>query len=423
MQLTPSEKRNIIDNIFGLIQISEMTFKCKEYRSKIQDKMLENKNDIELTNEKIKLNKQFSEDKINNDIAIFETDNKKHNNDITSYINENKNIKNTNLQLTKKIIDLTVFIDKEKINIKNWEEKVIHADYDIKENIKNLKLIKLGNCSQCGHTWKPTEEQIQKVDDKIKRIQNDKKDIEKLSNDIDIVIKKYVKEKNEIDLLYDSGKSTIEKNEWAIENLNKTIGGNIKKIVELKKKKNNIDVIELEKKLKEYEDAYKKDYSMYNRMIRCESILADGGIRSYIIRKYLPMFNKSLKKYLNIMEATFMFEFDAEFNQKVDPRYRTALGYEGLSSGQKSRVNLAILFSLIDFAEKKSGSRINFLIMDETVDSIGLDNQGKESVLQILTHSIKKKLVFISHDKELQDNFDKSIEVELRGSFSHLTMK
>ena len=86
-----------------------------------------------------------------------------------------------------------------------------------------------------------------------------------------------------------------------------------------------------------------------------------------------------MEKYLNMMEASFTFEFDGEFNQKVDTRYRSCLDYDGLSTGQKARANMAILFAFIEFAERKSGSRVNLLSLDEVLD-VGLDKQGKETI-------------------------------------------
>ena len=118
------------------------------------------------------------------------------------------------------------------------------------------------------------------------------------------------------------------------------------------------------------------------------------------------------------MEIGIPFELNSEFNQYIDPRKRGVLPYEQMSSGQKARINLAIMFALIEFAELKSGSRINLLLLDEVIESSGLDSEGKENILGIIKHSVKKKMIMITHDQSVRDSFEKFIKIERVGRFS-----
>ena len=307
-----------------------------------------------------------------------------------------------------------------EINDKN---KYIHEkEVESRSINKEIKLHKEGKCPECKRNFDNPEDKIKELEKDLSAITSL---LETLSDELDVLNKEKNKSSNSIMGLDDlkfkkegelqNYKSSLDRIKYQI----KTDNSQIKTIEE---KKKDYDIAPLEEELDGFEDKYKKDFTMYNRMRRCEVILSESGIRSYIIRKYLPMFNQSLKKYLNIMEANFNFEFDAEFNQKLDGRVRSAMEYESLSSGQKSRVSLAILFSFIEFAEKKSGSRINILIMDEIIDGLGLDEQGKESVLNILQHNIKKKMMIISHDRAIAEHFDSTLKVSLQGNFSHVEL-
>ena len=426
MNLGSIDKRRVIDNIFGLDHITQMMFKCKDYKSKINEKLNIGRNDIELVKEKIRINKDFNNDNLVKQIDLLKNENDESEKGIVDAEKQELDLKKIISGKNEWRIKLT-----EKLEVANRErttckDDLNHCHYKLKDLKKKRTLVDSGTCDTCERDFSEDDrhKRIVNIDvEKFKiehmlKLHSDK--IESTAIAHEVVVIKLERLDDEI------SEHTKKKSElgWSMNNCHSNIEKNNVKIKQLEEKLNdNTDTILLEKELRENQQVFAKDHIMYQRVTKCETVLSDSGIRSYIIKKYLPMFNDSLKKYLDIMEADFAFEFDAEFNQHINPRYRSCFNYESLSSGQKTRVNLAILFSLIDFAEKKSGSRLNILILDEVIESMNLDERGKENILDIIKNMISKKMIVISHNYNIQDMFDKHAHVTINAGFSVMEVK
>ena len=150
------------------------------------------------------------------------------------------------------------------------------------------------------------------------------------------------------------------------------------------------------------------------------SLLKDGGVKSKIIKKYLPLINQQVNKYLRMMDFYINFKLDEEFNETIQSPIHEDFSYASFSEGEKMRIDLALLFTWREIARYKNSVNTNLLIMDEIFDS-SLDGMGTEEFLKIIKYVIKDANVFvISHKQSLHDRFESMIQFEKVKGFSRM---
>ena len=180
-------------------------------------------------------------------------------------------------------------------------------------------------------------------------------------------------------------------------------------------------VPEMEKQLKEIETKYQELLEDRNLLQVASALLKDGGIKSKIIKQYIPVINKLINKYLSAMEFMCQFELDEQFNETIKSRYRDVFSYASFSEGEKMRINLAILFTWRAIAKLRNSINTNLLIMDEVFDS-SLDANGTEEFLKIINSlTLDTNTFIISHKSDqLYDKFEKVIRFEKNKNFSRI---
>lgn len=146
------------------------------------------------------------------------------------------------------------------------------------------------------------------------------------------------------------------------------------------------------------------------------TLLKDGGIKSYIIRQYIPIINKEINRYLQKLDFFVDFYLDENFNETIKSRFYDIFSYENFSEGEKSRIDLALLFTWRSLAELKNKSNVNLLVLDE-VFSGPLDSEGIILFKKVL-NSINHNKVVITHNVELINEFNRVIQVTKEGDFS-----
>tara|TARA_B100001093_G_C26361359_1_gene814627 strand:- start:37 stop:645 length:609 start_codon:yes stop_codon:yes gene_type:complete len=150
------------------------------------------------------------------------------------------------------------------------------------------------------------------------------------------------------------------------------------------------------------------------------SLLKDGGVKSKIIKKYLPLINQQVNRYLQMMDFYINFTLDEEFNETVQSPIHDNFSYASFSEGEKMRIDLALLFTWREVARYKNSVNTNLLIMDEVFDS-SLDGYGTEEFLKIIRFVVKDANVFvISHKTGMDDRFDSVLRYEKVKGFSRL---
>ena len=150
------------------------------------------------------------------------------------------------------------------------------------------------------------------------------------------------------------------------------------------------------------------------------SLLKDGGVKSKIIKKYLPLINQQVNRYLQMMDFYINFTLDEEFNETVQSPIHEDFSYASFSEGEKMRIDLALLFTWREVARMKNSVNTNLLIMDEVFDS-SLDGFGTEEFLKIIKYVIKDANIFvISHKTGLEDKFQSVLRFEKVKGFSRM---
>ena len=152
-----------------------------------------------------------------------------------------------------------------------------------------------------------------------------------------------------------------------------------------------------------------------------EELLRDGGIKSKIIKQYLPVINKLINQYLQVLDFFVLFNIDEEFNETIRSRHRDDFSYTSFSEGEKSRIDLALMFTWRQIARMKNSTNTNLLILDETFDS-SLDTDGVDNLLKILaTLDTDTNTFIISHKTDVLDGkFENKLTFEKINNFSKL---
>jgi len=151
------------------------------------------------------------------------------------------------------------------------------------------------------------------------------------------------------------------------------------------------------------------------------SLLKDDGVKTKIIKKYLPFINQQVNRYLQKMDFYINFRLNEEFNETIESPIHENFSYSSFSEGEKMRIDLALLFTWREVARVKNSVNTNLLIMDEVFDS-SLDGMGTDEFLKIIRYVIKDANVFvISHKPDLQEKFENVIRFEKLKGFSRMT--
>lgn len=150
------------------------------------------------------------------------------------------------------------------------------------------------------------------------------------------------------------------------------------------------------------------------------NLLKDSGVKSKIIKKYLPLINQQVNRYLQMMDFYINFTLDEEFNETIQSPIHEDFSYSSFSEGEKQRIDLALLFTWREVAKFKNSTNTNLLIMDEVFDS-SLDGYGTEEFLKIIRYVITDANIFvISHKTGLEDKFESVIRFEKKKNFSYM---
>ena len=149
-------------------------------------------------------------------------------------------------------------------------------------------------------------------------------------------------------------------------------------------------------------------------------LLKDGGVKTKIIKKYLPLINQQVNRYLQMMDFYINFTLDEEFNETIQSPIHEDFSYASFSEGEKQRIDLALLFTWREVAKFKNSVSTNLMILDEVFDS-SLDGQGTEEFLKIIRYVIKDANIFvISHKTGMEDKFENVIRFEKLKGFSRM---
>lgn len=422
MQLPSGQRRDIIEDLLDLQIFTTMN-------SLLKDKVLMNTvalqtktSDKKIIEEKIKLIKEhLIEMKNNNDQLIKEkqdrineTDDKIEDLD-KQYTSLKRQISTLENGLEDKN-DLSTRINK----LSSLKHQIEAKRAIIEKDIKFFE--KHENCPTCT--------QAISSDFREKTVSLKQNEIETIDDGLTKLIEQYEQAQKNLDKVLEI-QADINKIKMDMHALNtqknslldykERIDEEIKSLGKSNKEMDDSKVPDLEKNLKSIEKEYQELTEEKNLLNAAGLLLKDGGIKSKIVKQYIPIINKLINKYLSSMEFMCQFELDEEFKETIKSRYRDIFSYESFSEGEKMRINLAILFTWRAIAKLRNSINTNLLIMDEVFDS-SLDTNGTDEFLKLIKDLTSDTNTFIISHKtdQLYDKFEKVLKFEKHKNFSRI---
>ena len=423
MQLRARHRREVVEEILDIQIFSLMNMLLKQRLKNIADDIRDIDYQLEITTEKIQLQNQYIDDIKKNKNKIIAEKNmihsgneeeiykrsgeidslKKENDDLVSSISDKVNLDN---KLTKLKDIKSTLTEKHKthFNMVDFFENNTDCptcEQHIDEIFKKDMIVKKQDEAD------KIESGLNELETELIKTKNRIKDITDIATAIRENEVKIAKDKSSVDQLEKFNVALIED----IDKFTEDGGVDQKDYDRLKKLKVNLsDITNQKSKLRE-------DMT-YSEAAR--SMLQDTGIKTKIIKQYLPIMNKLINHYLISMEFYVNFTLNENFEETIKSRYRDEFTYDSFSEGEKMRIDLALLFTWRAVAKMKNSTNTNLLMLDEIFDS-SLDGAGTDEFLKILNTLGKENVFVISHKQDvLVDKFNSTIRFEKVKNFSHV---
>ena len=418
MQLTAHDRRIIIEDILDIGIFSVMRSLLKDRIITLREEMQELEYELKIIQEKISLQEKYIEEMKAESAQKRKSDLDKINETEKEINRLNEEIKHHQERV---MVLMKSILDQDKVNIKSQELDKYRSQ--ISKNLKKLTKDKkfFENNENC-----PTCEQEIGLVFKEGKLRVVAKNIDDMGSGLD-------KLENEIQKVYqrigDISKSNqeIQKEEMQINQKNSNVQAHNSFVTKLSsdleemQKERKTDAIHvLTKELDESKSTRLKyvEQKFYYDIL--STILNDTGIKTRIIRKYLPVINKHVNNYLKDMDFFVNFQLDENFQETIKSRHRDDFSYYSFSEGEKKRIDIALLLTWRDIASMRNSVNVNLLILDEVFDA-SLDQAGMDDLLKLFKILKGTNLFIISHKLDiLDDKFPKRILVEKIKNFTQM---
>ena len=425
MQLSASQRREVIEDLLDINIFSKMNSILREGISVIRDKINDKTHQVDLIRSKIEMQRKYirdiktlNEEKIRekqteitsqeNIIEQINIQNEKIQEALqTTYDQTEKNLRLTTDSLSQSKIEATGL--KKEISSLVKESKFFDENdvcptctQQITESIKHEKKTEIAKkAEEVQNSYKKVNEDIESNQKLVEELTKQSEEQKKLNA-----------EYNENNLKISWAHKAIAKLEKEIAQVSNTKTNIVEASNELDRFIDHKDALITEKMELDQNHDYSKAMS---------EMLKDTGIKTKIIRQYLPVMNKYVNNYLQTLDFFVHFELDEAFNETIRSRHRDSFSYDSFSEGEKQRIDLALLFTWRQIARMKNSVATNLLVLDETFDS-SLDNDGIENLFKIIYSLGETANVFvISHKGEILDNrFKHKIEFYKDKNFSKI---
>lgn len=425
MQLTPGARREVIEDLLDINMFSKMNSILKEKTAILKDDIQNNNHQIEMTKTKINAQKKYLRDlsavntahrkEKENEIETLRKEIREH----QDFIEKNQEVTETRYQeLNDRINELN--ISKQKL-----------LDYQstfktkIKAVVKEAKFFE--DNEHCPTCEQAIDEELRqsKKEDATARAKKLNDVMSKSDGELESITRKYEELDQELNQIRElqnevsDSQRTIGRLNSNIDRIQNEIESSTDSTSELTKANGELEV--LSKELESLQDSKYKLHESYSYHQICGELLKDTGIKTKIIKQYLPVINQLTNQYLQIMDFFVHFDLDESFNETIRSRHRDNFSYDSFSEGEKQRIDLSLLFTWRQVAKMKNSVATNLLILDETFDS-SLDEDGVDNLVKILYTMGEESNVFvISHKSELEDaKFQRKIEFVKEKNFSKI---
>ena len=420
MQLPTYQRRAVIEDLLDIGIFTKMNAVLKEKTNLLRNQISNTDHQLELLKETIRLESEHIKDLKSIDTSNKEKNDKK----ILAIEDENALLIDSNKELQEEYDntyeDVKTKMDSTHEQIQNHNFDEHGWDADVGKIVKEAKFYAENN--QCPTCSQEISEEL-----KNKKTSECKDKAKKLRIKIDNSVTKRHK-LQELNEEYRKQWVHLNEVQSSINKNNTRIDANKEKIDDLK-------IVETVKDTKDAEDKLIQDKEEREKLIiqsgeqsklstyfdAIAELLRDTGIKTKVIRQYLPVMNKLINQYLQVLDFFVLFNLDEGFNETIRSRHRDEFTYPSFSEGEKQRIDLSLLFAWRQIAKMKNSANTNLLILDETFDS-SMDADGVDNLLKILYTLGKETNVFvISHKQDLlEGKFPSKIEFEKANNFSKI---
>ncbi len=425
MQLTSSNRREIVEDLLDIKIFSTMNNILKDRMRKTNELIREYSIKKDMVEEKIEMQENFIRDL---DKSGKERIGKKENS-IQEIETEIEEVTDQNETLLSKI-DTELQPELEKLNnSKSTLKKLNQLRAKLEQKIQTLvsehKFFQENTvCPTCTQSIE-NEFRLNKIvdiEEKSKELNDGYRELEDAINVEQEKDEQFLSYSTEINRL----NNDISKNNVKITGLNKQIRilrNEIQEIAsQIENRNSERDALDnLIKDLDTIEKQRSTEKEQVNYYEFAHSLMKDGGVKSKIIKKYLPLMNQQINKYLQMMDFYINFTLDEEFKEVIKSPVHEDFSYESFSEGEKMRIDLSLLFTWRDIAKLRNSASTNLLILDEIFDS-SLDDAGTDFFTKIIRYAIQDAHVFVISHKtdDIMDKFDKVMKFDKVKGFSKL---
>ena len=419
MQLNAGHRRDVIEDLLDINIFSKMNVILREKNATLKEKLSKITNETEIIKSKIQQQTKY----IRDIAAVTEENKNKYKKQIKKTEERIQKLQDENNEISKKLENNEV--ESELKNLQEEKNKIISNIAELKQDMKaiakrGLFLEKNDICPTCSQTIENKDELLDQAKSEAQKTQTDINSVKIKDDEVQIKIDSVEKILNDIR----EKTNTINANNREIGSLN-TSNSELKNYLEsevttdLTQARNDLNQMNDDKE-NLFESKLKvAEQFNYNSVIA--EMLRDTGIKTKIIKQYLPVINKLVNQYLQVLDFFVHFDLDENFQETIRSRHRDDFSYDSFSEGEKQRIDLSLLFTWRQIAKMKNSVSTNLLILDETFDS-SLDHDGIENLLKIL-HTLDNdtNTFIISHKGDILDGkFTSKIEFIKDRNFSKI---
>ena len=423
MQLAAGHRRDVIEDLLDINVFSKMNIILREKINVLKDRLKENNYNIDIQNTKIDTQKKYIRD-----ITTLTEENKK---DYESKISVSQGrideLQAQNSELSVGLEENLRSTEKELSTLHDQRQSLMLRGQDVSTKAKQVAERAMffeenESCSVCDQAISDAHKSkiLDAAKSEAKSLQSQRRSIgvegssveEKISNTSDLLssLRSKVSQLNENNIQINGLQRGIQEYQSSLE---KNVSA------DLNNAKRDLDTLNEEKNSLFEQKLIMSEEFNYNSVI--SEMLKDTGIKTKIIKQYLPAINKLVNQYLQILDFFVHFNLDESFQETIRSRHRDEFTYDSFSEGEKQRIDLALLFTWRQIAKMKNSVATNLLILDETFDS-SLDHDGVDNLLKILyTLDDDTNIFVISHKGEILDGkFASKIEFKKEKNFSKM---
>jgi len=425
MQLSGGARRDVIEDLVDINVFSKMNSLLKEKMSILKDEIQTSNHNLEMSKTKINAQKKYLRDlnavntayrkekeekieEINAEIVELQ----ERNTELSTMVEERQPPLLKNIEdLSVKTKELTEYMSSFKTQIKAlvkeskfFEENEVcpSCDQDISQEIRDEKVAK-------------AKRKANALNDTMALAKEKDEDYKSLQESYDAMSEAIRNWQNELN----NNNQTISRLQKNITSIHTDLSKAQGETGDLEKANAELETLR-ESELTLTENKYKLNEQYAYNQVNAE-LLRDTGIKTKIIKQYIPVINQLTNQYLQILDFFVHFDLDESFQETIRSRHRDAFTYDSFSEGEKQRIDLSLLFTWRQIAKMKNSVATNLLILDETFDS-SLDDDGVDNLMKIINSLGEDTHVFvISHKGELEDAaFDRRIEFVKEKNFSKM---